>query len=75
MTTNQKELLTAAQVRKLEGDISDMGLWRRINDPQLGFPKPIYILKRRYWDSTEYWEYREARVAARDAGHSKMEAA
>jgi predicted DNA-binding transcriptional regulator AlpA len=46
---DRKELLTSARLRELEGGISDMSLWRRLNDPQLNFPKPIYILKRRYW--------------------------
>ena len=75
MDTNYKELLTAAQLRQLEGGISDMGLWRRINDPQLDFPKPIYILKRRYWDSAEYADYRSRCLASRERAFKKTEAA
>jgi len=39
--------IQAAPVRALCGDISDMTLWRWINERD--FPKPSYIGRRRYW--------------------------
>jgi len=41
--------LPAAQVRQRYGGISDMTLWRWLNDPALDFPKPLRIKRRRYW--------------------------
>ena len=75
MDTNHKELLTSTQLRQLEGGISDMSLWRRLNDPHLNFPKPMYILKRRYWDSAEYWQYRKERIDTRKNAFKQPEAA
>jgi hypothetical protein len=37
-------------VRARYDSISDMTLWRWINDPTLGFPQPTIIRNRRYWD-------------------------
>jgi predicted DNA-binding transcriptional regulator AlpA len=52
----EHRLISAAAVRELCGGISDMSLWRWLNDPEIGFPKPLYIGRRRYW--------REAEIAA-----------
>lgn len=41
--------LTAKQVRLRYGGISDMSLWRWLADPDLEFPQPERIRKRRYW--------------------------
>lgn len=43
------KLIPSAAVREICGGISDMSLWRWLNDPDLGFPKPIVIQRRRYW--------------------------
>lgn len=43
--------IQAAQVRALCADISDMTLWRWINERD--FPKPIYIGRRRYWRESD----------------------
>ncbi len=40
---------TAASVRARYDDISDMTLWRWLQDEELSFPKPILIKGRRYW--------------------------
>ena len=48
--------ITAATVRELCGGVSDMTLWRWLDNPAMNFPKPIRIGARRYW--------REAEVAA-----------
>lgn len=41
--------IAASAVRELCGGVSDMTLWRWLNDPALHFPRPAYIAKRRYW--------------------------
>ncbi len=40
--------IQAVAVRELCGGVSDMWLWRRLNDDPK-FPKPIYIGRRRFW--------------------------
>jgi hypothetical protein len=50
-------LVTAAGVRKMFGDKSDMTLWRWQHDPSLGFPAPIYIARRRYWRRNELSQF------------------
>jgi len=55
-------VLSAAVVRHVCGGISDMTLWRWLNDPELGFPKPVYIGKRRYWQEAELEEWLAARA-------------
>jgi hypothetical protein len=37
--------LDARSVRRRYGSRSDMALWRWVRDPNLAFPKPIYIQK------------------------------
>jgi len=41
--------LNAAQVRTRYGGMSDMALWRWLQDETLGFPKPLVINNRRFW--------------------------
>jgi hypothetical protein len=50
--------LSAAQVRSRYGGISDMTLWRWLQDEQLGFPEPEWIRRRRFWreDKLSAWE-------------------
>jgi hypothetical protein len=49
ITKQTNTLLTARQVREQFGNVSDMALWRWLQDENLNFPKPIIINKRRYW--------------------------
>lgn len=51
--TSPKNLMTSAAVRAVFGGISDMALWRWLHHPEMNFPRPIYIGKRRYWKSDE----------------------
>jgi predicted DNA-binding transcriptional regulator AlpA len=46
-------MMTASQVRAFLGGLSDMCLWRWLRDPELGFPQPIYLRRRRYWKANE----------------------
>lgn len=58
--------LPSAAVRARYDDASDMWIDRRLKDDS-GFPKPIYIAKRRFWRVTdlETWE-RGLATAERD---------
>ena len=45
--------IQSAVVRGLCGGIADMTLYRWLADPEKGFPKPIYIGRRRFWVEAE----------------------
>lgn len=57
----QEKLLTAGQVRARFGDISSMTLWRWIADPNLHFPRPIYIQRRRFFREAEIADWENSR--------------
>lgn len=59
-------LIKAETVRELCGGISDMSLWRWLNNPEMDFPRPIYIAKRRYWSEAEVLGWLDARANARE---------
>lgn len=56
--------IQAATVRQMCGGISDMSLWRWLDNPELNFPRPIYIGRRRYWKEAEIVAWLEAREVA-----------
>lgn len=60
----ERRLIGSIAVRELCGGISDMSLWRWLQDPELDFPKPIYIARRRYWREAEILAWIEAKVQA-----------
>ena len=45
----ETNLIPASEVRALLGGITDMTLWRWLQDEQQAFPQPIRIKPRRYW--------------------------
>jgi hypothetical protein len=57
--------LTAIQVRKRFGGVTDMTLHRWLHDKTVGFPQPIYIGKHRYWKLTELLAYERRCVIKR----------
>lgn len=59
-----RHLLNAATVRQKFDGISDMTLWRWVRDPALGFPQPIYIGRRRFFDADAIEAFTAARSAA-----------
>ena len=61
----EHKLISAATVRDLCGDVSDMTLWRWLNDRDMNFPEPVYIQKRRYWRETELDAWIDAQVPDR----------
>lgn len=52
--------VSSARVCELCGGISSMTLWRWLNDPTMGFPKPIYISRRRYWREKDVLAFLDA---------------
>ena len=56
--------IQAAAVRELCGGVSDMWLYRRLSDPNSGFPKPQYINKRRFWREAEIIAWLDAQEQA-----------
>lgn len=63
------KLITARQLRDLLGSVSDMTVWRWLNDPAKAFPQPVYIGKRRYWREAEIhaWIGRQTEKSAHRA--------
>lgn len=59
----EHKLISASAVRDLCGGISDMSLWRWLADPELEFPRPIVINRRRYWREADMLAWLEARAA------------
>lgn len=57
-------IIKAQDLRAICGGISDMTLWRWLNDQSLDFPRPIYLGRRRYWRETEVLAWLDAREVA-----------
>lgn len=60
----ERKLINSAAVRDICGGISDMSLWRWLNDPKMKFPKPVVIQRRRYWREADVMQWIEDRVTA-----------
>ncbi|CAM5420046.1 hypothetical protein FALB51S_02492 [Frigidibacter albus] len=60
----ERKLISANAARILCGDVSDMTLWRWLADPDLAFPKPVYIGRRRYFREAEIFAWIEAQAEA-----------
>ena len=54
--------LTAAQVKRRYGFISDMTIWRWLNTVDSGFPAPMIVSGRRYWRKSELEEFERQNV-------------
>jgi hypothetical protein len=59
--------LTARAVRRRYGGKSDMALWRWSRDPNLGFPKPIFIQQYRHWRLSDLIEWERSRPTTNPA--------
>jgi predicted DNA-binding transcriptional regulator AlpA len=55
--TEPHKLISAADVRTMFGDVTDMTIWRWLKDPDLNFPKPIYVMRRRFWRLVELTDW------------------
>lgn len=60
----ENKRINANAVRIICGDISDMTLWRWMQDTALAFPRPIFIGNRRYWREAEILAWLDAREVA-----------
>jgi predicted DNA-binding transcriptional regulator AlpA len=56
-----QKLMTAASVREALGGVSDMTMWRWLNEPTMKFPQPIYINRRRYWREGQIVDWLQGR--------------
>ena len=61
---NPNRRIAAGEVRQLCGGISDMTLWRWLDDKALAFPRPVYIARRRYWREADILEWLDSQEAA-----------
>lgn len=59
--------LTGPQVCARFGNISDMTLWRWLNNRALGFPSPLVINRRRYWRLAEIEAWERSQASKREA--------
>jgi hypothetical protein len=59
--------LTAVQVRARYGGVTSMSLWRWLHDPELHFPVPLLIKRRRYWRLNDLLEFERRIVAGKGA--------
>jgi predicted DNA-binding transcriptional regulator AlpA len=57
----QKRIPSAA-LRDLCGGVSDMTVWRWLNNPAMNFPQPIYIGRRRYWKEADVFAWLESQT-------------
>jgi predicted DNA-binding transcriptional regulator AlpA len=60
-----KQYLTRKKVLERFGGISPMTLWRWEHDEKLGFPKPISINGRKFYDHDELEAFDRARSVSR----------
>jgi predicted DNA-binding transcriptional regulator AlpA len=51
---SKKRLLGIRAVMARYGDCADRTIDRWVADPKLGFPNPIKINRRRFWDEDEF---------------------
>lgn len=66
MNDKTERYLTSAEVRARFGGISQMSLWRWLNDPKLAFPQPLRVNRRRLFKEQDVidWEARQRVEAA-----------
>ena len=55
--------ISARSVREICGGVSDMTLWRWLNDPTLNLPRPTYIGRRRYWREADVIAWLDAQAS------------
>ncbi len=64
---DDRELISAADVKRRYGDVSHMWIERRLANPDSGFPRPLYVGDRRYSRLSELvaWEHSLPRARPR----------
>jgi predicted DNA-binding transcriptional regulator AlpA len=65
----ENAVISSVRLRTICGGVSDMTVWRWLHDPELDFPQPIYIRRRRYWHEAEIlaWIAAQAKTSAKAA--------
>jgi len=71
----ERKLIGAAAVREMCGGVSDMSIWRWLDDPELQFPKPIYISRRRYWGEADLLAWIDSRETDQTQPSAKTQVA
>jgi hypothetical protein len=66
MRNPAKRYAPARKMRERYGNISPMTEYRWVQDAKLGFPKPIYINGRKYYDLDELEAFDRARAVKRE---------
>ncbi len=61
-------LITSRQVCAMFGEISLVTLWRWCRDDGMGFPRPVKIASRNYWDPRDLSSWAEARASEQASG-------
>lgn len=64
---SRHRLLNSSRVRARLGDISDMTLSRWMRNPSLGFPEPVIINGRRYWQERDLIAWEQSRPTKGEA--------
>lgn len=59
-----KQFITRRKLRARFGDISEMTLWRWERDRELGFPKPLTIHGRKFYDLSQIEDWERSRAIA-----------
>jgi predicted DNA-binding transcriptional regulator AlpA len=72
MKNTEDRLIGANEVRARLGGISDMTLWRWIDDQAVQFPKPVYVRRRRFWNDRELQAWIERQPIAVPAPQEKQ---
>ena len=52
-----------ATVRAMCGGVSSMTIYRWLRQPEMEFPQPTYIARRRYWRKSDVTAWLESRAA------------
>ncbi len=66
----QHTLISSTTLRKhMLGGVSAMTIWRWLNDPNLCFPRPIYIGRRRFWREADVntWIEERSQLSTQDS--------
>jgi hypothetical protein len=66
MSNPVKRYASSKKMRERYGNISPMTEHRWVHDEKLGFPKPIYINQRKYYDLDELEAFDRARAVKRE---------
>jgi predicted DNA-binding transcriptional regulator AlpA len=65
--SGRRTYVSAAQVRARYAGVSDMTLWRWLDNRDPGFPRPLYINGRRFWNESDLTAWKRTRRASGDA--------